>query len=220
MGKMSILDTNQKKFLELVVNEPYLLRHFYWTGGTVLAEFYLKHRESYDIDLFSEQEIHLPSVTKFVKIAARQMKITQVVYKQFLGLHSYAFKMPKGILKVDFNYYPFPRINLGTKWKGLAIDSLEDIAANKVHTISMKARDRDFVDLYFILQRPEFSLDNLISLARAKFDWPIDPVQLGQALIKIVTVKEMPQMFVPFERKKMEEFFLQLAKSLKKEIFL
>ena len=69
MGKLTILDSYQKKFLELVLSEPYLLKRFYWTGGTVLSEFYLHHRESHDIDLFSEsQEIHLPSINKFAGI--------------------------------------------------------------------------------------------------------------------------------------------------------
>ena len=58
MGKRSILKKHHKDFLELVVKEPYLLRRFYWTGGTALSEFYLRHRESYDVDLFSEKEIH------------------------------------------------------------------------------------------------------------------------------------------------------------------
>ena len=99
------------------VKEPYLLKNYYWTGGTVLAEFYLHHRESEDIDLFSENEVAVEAISN-----------------------------------IDFNYYPFPRINLGENWKGLAIDSLEDIAVNKVHTLFMKPRSRDFVDLYFILK--------------------------------------------------------------------
>lgn len=219
MGKASILDRYQRRFLELVVKEPYILRRFYWTGGTVLAEFYLQHRESYDIDLFCEKEIHLPSVSKFVGIAGQKLKAKAIIHRQFLGLHTFIFKFPDAELKVDFNYYPFLRINPGKKWQGLAIDSLEDIAANKVHTIAMKARERDFIDLYFILRLPDFSLARLVDLARAKFDWPIDPIQLGKTLTQIVSFKEPPKMFKSFDRKDMENFFLAEAKKLKKEIF-
>lgn len=186
----------------------------------MLAEFYLKHRESYDIDLFSEKEFHLPSVSKFVSLAGGYLKAKNIAHRQFLGLHTFVFKFSGGELKVDFNYYPFPRINKGKNWQGLAIDSLEDIAANKVHTIAMKARERDFIDLYFIMKRSEFKLSRLVDLARAKFDWPIDPIQLGQILTQVVVFKEPPKMFKAFDRKQMEQFFLKEAKKLKQEIFI
>ena len=31
-------------------------RHFYLTGGTALAEFYLGHRRSFDLDLFTAED--------------------------------------------------------------------------------------------------------------------------------------------------------------------
>lgn len=220
MGKKTILDRHQKEFLDLILKEPYLLKHYYWTGGTVLSEFYLKHRESYDIDLFSEKEVHLPSIQKFVGIAGRKLKAVQITHRRYLGLHTFIFRFPNGEeLKVDFNYYPFPRINKSGKWKGLAIDSLEDIAVNKIHTLSVKPRGRDFVDIFFIFKKEEFSLKRLISLAKAKFDWHIDPIQLGETFVEVVAYQDLPKMLAPFNQKEMEEFFLKLAKSLESDIF-
>lgn len=219
MGKTTILDEDQQKFLNLVIKEPYLLKRFYWTGGTVLSEFYLHHRDSHDIDLFSEkQEIHLPSINKFIGIAAAKMGAKKIIHKQFLGLHTYTLFLSKRELKVDFNYYPFKRINAGAKWKGLEVDSLEDITANKIQTISTKARERDFVDLYFIYRQKQFDLKKMIILAKTKFDWHIDPIQLGKTFMQVVDLHDVPQMRVPFDRKEMETFFLDLAKSLKSEI--
>ena len=219
MEEKTVLKKHQKNFLALVLKEPYLLKNFYWTGGTVLSEIYLKHRESQDIDLFSEKEIHLPSINKFVGIAGKKLKAKKITYRRYLGLHSYTLKLSTNELKVDFNYYPFPRINKGKKWHGLAVDSLEDIAANKIHTISTKPRERDFVDIYFIMKKENYSLRKLIDLARAKFDWPIDPIQLGQSFTEAVIYKDIPKLLVPLERKDMENFYLKLARSLKKEIF-
>lgn len=220
MAKTSVLKRHHKEFLELVLKEPYLLKRFYWTGGTVLSEFYLQHRESYDIDLFSEkQEIHLPSINKFVGIAGTKLKAKKIVHRSFLGLHTYILDLPEAELKVDFNYYPFPRIDRTKKWKELAIDSLEDIAVNKLHTLSTKPRERDFVDLYFIFKDKELHLKRLIILAKTKFDWHIDPVQLGQTFTQIVTVKDVPNMLVSFNRNDMERFFLEEAKKLEKDIF-
>ncbi|MDP3994925.1 MAG: nucleotidyl transferase AbiEii/AbiGii toxin family protein [bacterium] len=220
MGKNSILKKHHQKFLELVLKEPYILKRFYWTGGTVLSEFYLQHRESEDIDLFSEnQEIHVPSINKFVAIAGKKLGAKRIVFKRFLGLYTYILKLPKSELKVDFNYYPFPRINKGSKWKELEIDSLEDIAANKIHTIYTQARDRDFVDLFFIMKNKNFDLKKMILLAKAKFDWHIDPIQLGQAFTQVVALKDVPKMLVSFDRDEMEKFFLNEAKKLSAGIF-
>jgi predicted nucleotidyltransferase component of viral defense system len=223
MGQKTILTPVQREFLELVLKEPYLLENYYWTGGTVLADFYLHHRDSYDIDLFTEsQEVHLPSINKFVGITGTIMKTKRISHTRFLGLHSYVFLLRKGKkLKVDFNYYPFSRIDKRKNWHGLEVDSLLDIAVNKIHTISTKPRARDFVDVYFILKQKKEGLDlsQLIKLAKNKFDWHIEPTQLGENFTKVVTFKDYPKMLVPFSQKKMEEFFLDLAKSLKKEIF-
>lgn len=220
MGKSTILNKNQQEFLEIVLKEPYILKRFYWTGGTVLSEFYLRHRDSHDIDLFSEnQEIHLPSINKFIGIVGQKMKTRKIIHKQFLGLHTYTLFLTNGELKVDFNYYPFKRINDGKKWKGLEIDSLEDITANKIQTISTKARERDFVDLYFIYKQKKFDLKRMIILAKTKFDWHIDPIQLGKTFLQVSTLHDVPKMLVPFDRKEMETFFLNLALDLKKDIF-
>lgn len=220
MGKISILKTDHKRFLGYLIKEPYLSKRYYWTGGTVLSEFYLKHRESYDIDLFTEnEEVHLPSIEKFVSAAGGYLRVKSIHHRRFLGLHTFVFKLPKSEIKVDFNYYPFPRINKGRRWQGLEIDSLEDIAVNKIHTISMKPRARDFVDIFFIFKNKKFSLQRLIHLAKAKFDWHIDPIQLGQTFTQVAAYEDVPRMLVPLNKKEMETFFLKLAKSLEKEIF-
>jgi len=64
-----------------------------------------------------------------------------------------------------------------------------------------------------------FSLRRLINLAKAKFDWDINPIQLGENLMKVITVKDFPRMLVPLDKKKMDDFFFGLAKSLESDIF-
>ena len=52
----SILSENQTKILRLLAGDYSISSRFYLTGGTALAEFYLKHRYSEDLDFFCEQE--------------------------------------------------------------------------------------------------------------------------------------------------------------------
>jgi len=84
----------------------------------------------------------------------------------------------------------------------------------------MKARSRDYVDLYFILKEYDYPLEKLILDAKAKFDWDIERSGLVSQLMRVVDIdtKDLPTMLVPFDRKKMEELFLAEAKKLKKEI--
>ena len=123
--------------------------------------------------------------------------------------------------KVDFNYYPFPRIEKGLRFGNLAVDSLLDIAVNKIHTLFIKPRTRDYLDLFFIFKQEKLDLRKLILLAKAKFDWDIDRINLANQFIKIKDLKkeDYPEALVPFKPEEMEKFFLDLAMSLKKDIF-
>jgi len=209
--------------LELVSQEPQITKKFYLTGGTPLAAFYLHHRLSVDIDLFTqEQEVDPKLTDAFLKRVTPKLSIIHIDRSQFLGLVSYKliYKNKKE-LKVDFNYYPFPRIEKGIKYKNLKVDSVYDIGINKIHTLFMKPRTRDYVDLYFIMNNYDYSLKKLISDAKAKFDWHIDSVNLSSQFIKVKDIKDQdfPKMLKSFDRKKMEEFFISLAKSLERDIF-
>jgi predicted nucleotidyltransferase component of viral defense system len=220
MGK-TILTPKQLKFLEFTAAEKQITKRFYLTGGTALAEFYLKHRLSQDLDLFSEKtEVNPKVIEPFLKKITPSLGVIHIKRSQFLGLFSYKLiYKDKEELKVDFNYYPFPRIEKGKKFKNLEIASIYDIAVDKLHTLFMKPRGRDYIDLYFILKQTNYSLRRLILDAKAKFDWHIDKVNLASQFVRVKEFKEIPPMLKPFKRQKMEDFFLNLAKSLEKEIF-
>ncbi len=217
----SLLTPRQLEFLELVSQNQEITKKFYWTGGTVLAEFYLKHRLSEDIDLFSEEEeVNQELIEVFLKKSMVPLGITSIKRSQFLGLFSYhLIYNQKESLKVDFNYYPFLRIEKGLKYKNISVDSLYDIAVNKVHTIAMRPRSRDFIDIYFIVKTKEYSFGKMLLDAKAKFDWDIDPLQLGSQLLRAQEVKDFPRMLKPIDHQKWQDFFLNEAKKLKKQIF-
>lgn len=222
MGQ-TILTPKQLNFLELAQAEPKVTGEFYFTGGTPLSAFYLKHRLSEDIDLFNEkQEVDQTLTDAFLRSISPKLSIKQIKRSQFLGLVSYKLIYNDSEeLKVDFNYYPFPRIEKGIKYKGLAVDSVYDIAVNKIHTMFMKPRTRDYVDMYYIMNSLKYPLEKLISDAKIKFDWDIDRVNLANQFIKVTDIKEaeLPKMLLPFDQDEMEKFFLDLAKNLKGEIF-
>lgn len=218
--KIKILTKEQEKFLEMVSKERYLCQNFYFTSGTPLSAFCLFHRLSEDIDLFSEKEINLMPVRAFIGKVQKKMKLEKTDYRQFLGLHSFQLFFPnKEILKVDFNYYPFPRIEKGIKYKNIQVDSALDIAVNKVHTIAIKPRARDFIDIYFLVQEKGYDFYDLMMKAKIKFDWHIDPIQLGTRLLLAINQSDYPRMIKKINHQEWKNFFVNEAKNLKKEIF-
>ena len=64
----------------------------------------------------------------------------------------------------------------------------------------MKPRIRDYIDLYFIMQKYNYSLEKLILDAKAKFDWHIDKINLISQFTRIKDFEELefPKMLVPF----------------------
>ncbi|KKU14006.1 MAG: hypothetical protein UX17_C0003G0009 [Parcubacteria group bacterium GW2011_GWC2_45_7] len=148
------------------------------------------------------------------------LKLTHIDYHQFLGLHSFQLTFPsKELLKVDFNYYHFGRIEKGMYYKNIDVDSVLNIAVNKVHTVAIKPRARDFIDLYFIIQKYHYSIPKLIVLAKTKFDWHIDSVQIGSRFLMASESSDFSRMLKPLDHREWKDFFIAEAWKLKKEIF-
>lgn len=218
----TILTPKQLEFLELVKVEQQITKSFYLTGGTALAEFYLKHRLSEDLDFFTEEkEVNQKLIEAYLKKISDFLSIKKIDRSVFMGLVSYfLIYKDNSKLKVDFNYYPFPKIEKGLKFGKLQIDSLRDIAANKVHTIFINPRDRDYIDLYFIMKSGNFKLDQLIIDAKAKFDWDIDRLTLVSQLLRVKEIKivETPTILKPFDKKEMDSFFIEETRKLSSSI--
>lgn len=218
----TILTPKQLEFLEFIKVEPQITKRFYLTGGTALAEFYLKHRLSEDIDLFTEEkEVDQKLIEAYLKRISDLLSIKKINRSVFMGLVSYFLIYKDGSkLKVDFNYYPFPKIEKGLKFGQLQIDSIRDIAANKVHTIFMNPRDRDYIDLYFIMKNTKLELSQLILDAKAKFDWDIDKLTLVSQLLRVKEIKtlETPKILLSFDKKEMDNFFIVETRKLSSSI--
>ena len=216
----NILTDKQIAFLDFAAQQKIITQHYYLTGGTPLAAFYLHHRYSEDLDFFIEkQEVNIQAVQKVIKEAHQLFKLQQVSYENFQGLHNFFLKYPDGeVLKIDFNYYPFPRLETGQPQYGIQTDSLLDIAVNKIQSIGTRTKARDFIDLYFIVKETGMVIKDLMLAARNKFDFYIDPIQYGKQFYKVTNVKDYPRMVKPLSEDDLKKFFLSEAKKLGSDI--
>jgi len=204
--------------LDEIGNEKNITGTFYLGGGTALAEFYLQHRVSEDLDFFSETEFDPFTITTFFKKIQKKLRIKKIDYQQSFNRNLFFITVDNNTIKTEFTYYPFRTIEKGEKIKNLKIDSLLDIAVNKVFTIYQKPRSRDFIDLYLIMKKKRWSLKSLLKKARLKFDYHIDLLQFGSQLLKVEEVKDYPRMMIPLNPKIWQNFFINEAGKMEKQI--
>lgn len=214
MGKIQVLTKEQQIILDEVKKEPFF-NEFYFTGGTALSAFYLKHRYSEDLDFFTEKQFDGNDLSDIVEKWSRKHNFTftsefhQVVY-------IYMFKFANSeALKVDFGHYPHKHIKENETVNGLKIDSLTDIAVNKLLTVTQRTTIKDFVDLYFLLQ--EFTLWDLIEGIRIKFRMEFEPFIIVSDLLKVEDFDYLPRMIKPLTIAELKIFYRKLAKELGKK---
>lgn len=213
-----ILTERQIALLKEIGKQDFFVQNFYLSGGTALAGFHLFHRYSEDLDFFSPNEVDPMPINIFFKNVKSKYKIKKIDYEQSYNRNLFFLHFDDEILKMEFTYYPFQRVEKGLKKFGLTIDGFLDIAANKLFTIYQRCKARDYIDLYFICKKEKLSISNLIKTAKIKFDWHIDPIQLGTQFIKAKEVQDYPHMIQPLDKKEWQNFFIEEAKKLTSDV--
>ena len=215
MGKISILTKEQDIILAEIKKSPFLSTNFYFTGGTALSAFYLQHRYSEDLDFFSEKNIDTEAIFTFFQELSRQHDFTftsefqEVVYIFLLKFNN------TETLKVDFGYYPYKQIEKPKELNGIKTDSLTDIAVNKLLTITQRNTVKDFVDLFYLLEK--FTVWELIEGVRLKFKMQLEPFILASDFLKVEDFDYLPRMIKPLTLDELKFFYRQKAKEIGKK---
>ena len=215
---MSILSENQKRLITVLSGEKSLCDNFYLTGGTALAEFYLEHRLSEDLDFFSETEFEVEAISVLLRQIQKTAGVKSFRYEQSFNRNLFFLELENDTVKTEFTYFPFPRIEKKKKIGNLYVDSLIDIAVNKIFTIYQNPRSRDFIDLYFILKKEKWKIVDLVTKAKIKFDHHIDYLQLGAQLMKVSELKDYPKMIIKINDQDWQSFFIDEAMKFSQEV--
>lgn len=214
------LSLRQKQFLAVVLRQGYILQNFYLSGGTALSSWYLHHRASLDLDFFSDRRFQSDRLIRLVKENQDRLEARAITLDEDFGFLTFFLRYSDNSrLKVDFNHYSSFRLEKGIVWRGLEIDSLYDIAVNKIQAIRAHPRERDYVDLYFIIKGTDWPIDRLLKDADRKFAVLVDELQTAKQFLKAAELQDFTKMLVPFNPKAMEEFYRDLALSLRTKIF-
>lgn len=169
---------------------------------------------------FSETEFDPISISVFLEQAKTDLGITKIDYQQSFNRNLFFLHFDKEVLKTEFTFFPFGRIEKGERHCNFEVDSILDIAANKLFTIYQRTQARDYIDLYFISKEKGFSVADLIKKAKIKFDWHIDPLQLGTQFMKAAKAPDYPRMIKAIPDEDWQNFFIKEAEKLKSEILV
>lgn len=218
--EQTILTTTQSDFLQLASTKPEIINWFYLTGGTALAEFYLHHRFSEDLDFFTKDSINKESIDKLMKQIAAKLR-AEVTQEVQMGIYLYFLHFAKNrrVLKVDFAHRPFSELETGTTYHQLKVASLWDITVDKLYTILHRSNARDFVDLYFAYQEVGCNQEQLLNGLIEKYELSMGEISIASRLLRVKDVDDYPKMIKPLDKSNMEDFYFNLAKEFEDKIF-
>jgi len=139
------------------ITQADFIQEFYLAGGTALA-IQLGHRESIDLDFFSNKKFSVQNL---------KGKLAQLGR---LSVDSEDEDTLNGMLdevKISFFYYGYDQSFELVKFEGIFLADERDIAAMKIDTIASRGSKKDFVDVCFLLKK--YSLSQLIGFFEEKY---------------------------------------------------
>lgn len=138
---------DQRNLLLKIFTYEFCRNNLFITGGTALSVFYAAHRTSKDLDLFAMKEVNLLEYERLFKDVGRV--ITTISESPTFCSYIY-----EGGVKVD---YVFDRFSAGNQKEStmiqggnIHVDTLENIAINKICASVSRAEPKDIIDLTWI----------------------------------------------------------------------
>jgi len=173
---------------------------FFLTGGAALTGFYLHHRPTLDLDLFTLDPVAFETGRRALEAAAAELGATVSVRQHAPGFERYVVTGSGESVVVDLVLERVPQTCGAKKIIGsISVDPLAEILVNKLTTILSRAEERDLVDLLF-LERHGLRIEDSLLPALEK-DGGCTPAALAWVLSEI-TVPDgasLPSGIVPSE---------------------
>ena len=215
-----LLTPLQRTFLALFATMPDQ-DQFYLTGGTALAEYYLGHRLSFDLDLFTSQAELIAPLAHDLERRCAEHSLEVTVTRRFATYVEYTIGQNEAQLKVDLALdSPFRFEPPVLSEHGVLVNPYADLRIDKMLAYYGRAEPRDAVDLYFILKNDAFG--TLAGQAHRKdpgFDLYWMAVALERAESFPDELDRWPvQMLVPCDPQQIKATFRGIATDLMRQV--
>jgi hypothetical protein len=212
-----IITPLQKKLLQGIASLQDT-KHFYLTGGTALAEFYLGHRRSYDLDLFTAETglvIHFSrTVEKSLALQSNCLIRPVRRFESFVELEAEGYGEK---VQIHLAYdSPFRWGKPLQSEYGVNVNDYQDLIVDKVLAFFGRWTQRDAVDLFEIMRKEE--IDPLLDMAKEK-DPGFDLYWFAAALVEVDRypddIAKWPvDLIVEIDAKILKETFLELSREI------
>ncbi|MBI2988263.1 MAG: nucleotidyl transferase AbiEii/AbiGii toxin family protein [Deltaproteobacteria bacterium] len=191
---------------------------FFLTGGTALSAFYLQHRYSEDLDLFTLDSDAFDRVPLYVADITTKLAVSAASLQTAPQFRRYRLSREGESVIVDFVREVVPQISEEkNRFNGIVVDTLDDITANKICTVISRAEVKDYIDLYF-LARAGYQLESYIKQAQRK-DAGVSQAMLAYLLSELRLSKVPDFMIAAVSLEELQEYFESLARKLAVESF-
>ena len=209
----------QRELLIQLTEIPDIFENYFLTGGTALSVFYLHHRSSEDLDLFTLEKINVPEILLWIRA---EWPLSHSIIKSdpnFLSLliNDIKVEMVHDPLSIpgEREVYHF------NESSACKIDTIINIASNKLCTLVSRFEPKDFIDFYFLLTRiPELEFDEIFIQARKKemlFDDP--PTATYQLEEGLRFARDHEDTFPPLKKDLNIEAFFQFYDELVNKLY-
>lgn len=157
---------------------------FFLTGGAALAGFYLGHRVTDDLDLFTHEREAFDLGSRTLSQVAEDLGAHITIRQDAPGFRRHVVSRGAEAVVVDLVWERVPSAYPEkAELAGIRIDPVEEILINKLTTVVSRAEERDLVDLLF-LERAGLSVERGLSGALAK-DGGCTPATLAWVLSQV-----------------------------------
>ena len=155
---LETLPPNTAKLINILQStSPDFLSEFYLSGGTALS-LQIGHRQSEDLDFFNQHQFNPETLQQKLVLYGdlKQTELAKGTLNTFLN-----------DVKLQFLEYPYDLLESTVQWGSIKLSSVADIACTKLQTVAMRGSKKDFIDLYYLLER--YSLVELFALLEKKY---------------------------------------------------
>ena len=163
-----------------------LMSDFYLAGGTALA-LQFGHRQSIDLDFFGFKNFVNSDITKILSAMGR----IKILSEDKGTIHLVLDKV-----NISWLHYPYKLIYKPVIFQGVELADWKDIACMKISAISGRGSKKDFIDLFFILQK--INLADLLNLFQRKYkgiDYSMSHILKSLIYFEDAEKEPMPMMF-------------------------
>lgn len=179
----NILEHSTKKALEKLDSSTFFKEtQAYLAGGTGLA-LHFGHRISQDLDFFTAKDFEEQQTIQFLQTLGK-FNLKKTAWKTIIGTFEE--------VKFSIFHYNYSQLEPSVKFLQTAkVASPKDIAAMKIATVSQRCTKRDFIDLYFLIQK--FSLEEILKFYKLKFkNASADKIHILKSLIYFTDAENEP----------------------------